>query len=136
MFITKYGHPWASVTEVIVTRNERDEPVTKIVGEDSAITKEFRKLLHVVDETAAKEAKLRSSKLPAKLLRRGRGFYALRHAFETIAGESRDQVAVDSIMGHADYTMAGVYRERISDDRLLAVTNYVHDWLFPKNETI
>jgi hypothetical protein len=28
--------------------------------------------------------------------------------------------------------MAGVYRERISDERLLAVTNYVYSWLFPR----
>ena len=57
------------------------------------------------------------------------GFYALRHTFETIAGESRDQVAVGHIMGHVDASMAGVYRERISDDRLLAVSKTVRDWL-------
>ena len=42
----------------------------------------------------------------------------LRHVFETIGGESRDQVAVDHIMGHADQSMAAHYRERISDERL------------------
>ncbi len=52
-----------------------------------------------------------------KLHRPGLGFYALRHTFETIGGESRDQIAVNHIMGHADHTMAGVYRERISDER-------------------
>jgi integrase len=60
----------------------------------------------------------------------GRGFYCLRHAFETIGGDSRDQVAVDHIMGHARDDMASVYRERISDDRLRAVTDHVHKWLF------
>jgi integrase len=59
-----------------------------------------------------------------------RNFYALRHTFETVAGESRDQVAVDAIMGHVDSSMAGEYRECISDERLVAVTNHVHTWLF------
>ena len=133
VFITKYGYPWTSESEVIVTRNEQDEPVTKIVGEDSPITKEFRKLIAAVDEAADQEAKRRRVKVPVKLHRRGRNFYALRHTFETIAGESRDQVAVDFIMGHADYTMAGVYRERISDERLRDVVNVVRSWLFPQN---
>ena len=60
------------------------------------------------------------------------GFYTLRHVFETIGGESRDQVAVNAIMGHVDSTMAGVYRERISDERLQAVTETVRTWLWPK----
>jgi len=58
-----------------------------------------------------------------------RGFFALRHTFETIAGESRDQVAVDAIIGHDDGSMASVYRERISDERLLAVAEFVRIWL-------
>jgi len=64
------------------------------------------------------------------LKRPGVAFYALRHTFETIAGDSRDQVAVDFIMGHARDDMASVYRERIDDDRLLTVVQHVHDWLF------
>ena len=64
--------------------------------------------------------------------REGVSFYALRHTFETIAGESRDQVAVDAIMGHADPSMGAVYRERISDDRLKAVAEHIRKWLWPK----
>jgi integrase len=60
-----------------------------------------------------------------------RNFYALRHTFETIGGESKDQVAVDAIMGHARDDMASLYRERISDERLKAVTDHIHAWLFP-----
>ena len=82
---------------------------------DSPVTKEFRKLLDDAD-----------------LHRPGIGFYTLRHVFETVAGESRDQVAVDHIMGHARDDMASVYRERISDDRLLTVVEHVRNWLFPK----
>jgi integrase len=58
------------------------------------------------------------------------GFYTLRHCFETIGGESKDQVAVNSIMGHVDSSMAGHYRERISDERLRAVAEHVRGWLF------
>ena len=64
------------------------------------------------------------------LKRPGRNFYALRHTFETIGGESIDQVAVDHVMGHDRGDMASVYRERISDERLIAVTNHVREWLF------
>ena len=60
----------------------------------------------------------------------GLNFGALRHTFETIGGECKDQVAVDSLMGHSRGDMASVYRERISEDRLRAVTNTIHEWLF------
>jgi integrase len=57
-------------------------------------------------------------------------FYALRHTFETIGGDAKDQIAVDHVMGHARDDMASVYRERISDERLQAVTEHVRAWLF------
>ena len=57
-------------------------------------------------------------------------FYALRHTFETIAGESRDQVAVNAGMGHVDTTMAAAYRERVLEVRLKAVVETVRAWLF------
>jgi integrase len=63
--------------------------------------------------------------------RPGINFYALRHTFETIGGEARDQVAVDHIMGHVRDDMASVYRERISDEQLRTVTDHVRAWLFP-----
>ena len=69
------------------------------------------------------------------LKRPGLSFYCLRHTFETVAGESLDQVGVNSIMGHADGTMAGVYRERVTDARLRAVTDHVRQWLFGDTET-
>ena len=82
---------------------------------DSPISKEMAKLLKKLS-----------------LQQKGRGFYALRHTFETIGGESRDQVAVNHIMGHADQSMSAHYRERISDERLQAVAATVREWLFRK----
>ncbi len=81
---------------------------------DNPISKETRKLLDALGINGS------------------RNFYAFRHTFETIGGESKDQVAVDHIMGHARDDMASLYRERISDERLKAVTDYVRKWLFGK----
>lgn len=79
----------------------------------SSIAQEFRKITE-----------------QAGCYRSGVGFYALRHVFETIGGNSKDQVAVDHIMGHKRNDMASVYRTRVEDDRLLAVTDHIHAWLF------
>ena len=77
---------------------------------DAPISKEMRKLLDALG------------------LKGNRNFYALRHTFETIGGEAKDQVAVDYIMGHSRDDMASVYRERISDARLKAVSDHVRAW--------
>ena len=69
------------------------------------------------------------------LHRNGLNFYAIRHTFETIGGDSLDQVAVDAIMGHTRSDMASAYRERIENARLVAVVNHVHKWLFGDHET-
>jgi integrase len=66
--------------------------------------------------------------------RRGLNFYGLRHCFETHGGESKDQVAVDSIMGHVDGTMAANYRHGVSDERLVAVVKCVRLWLWPPED--
>ncbi len=67
-----------------------------------------------------------------KLKQPGLQFYALRHTFRTVADATKDVVAIDRIMGHADHSMGGRYRQRIDDDRLKAVTNSVRVWLFPR----
>ena len=99
-FITKQGNPFV-----------RLGPSGK--SNIDHLTSEFSKLL-----------------VASGLKRKGLGFYALRHGFETIAGESRDQPAVDAIMGHEDGSMSSRYRERISDERLESVVNHVRSWLF------
>ena len=112
VFVTKYGQPWSKDTST------------------NPVSQEFRKLLDSIDSAAAGDAKIRKVKPPAKLHRPGLGFYALRHGFETIAGGSCDQVAVNFIMGHVDSSMASEYRERIDDERLQAVVDHVRDWLY------
>ena len=108
VFVTKYGGRWGKVTI-----GEPDANGKLKLTNDDPIAKEFVKLTKRL-----------------KLHRAGLAFYALRHTFETIGGDARDQVAVDHIMGHAQDDMASVYRERISDERLKAVTDHVHQWLF------
>jgi integrase len=106
VFLTAYGNRWLTV------RTQKQEDGTIKVRCDDSVSKETRKVM----------AKLR--------LNGHRSFYALRHSFRTIADESRDQPAVDFVMGHARDDMASVYRERIDDSRLIAVSEHVRHWLF------
>jgi integrase len=110
LFITKYGKPWGTRT-----CSEPDEKGKVHKNADDPVCKEFNKLL-----------------VALKLKRPGLSFYCLRRGFETIGGGSRDQVAVDAVMGHARDDMASVYRERIDDARLVAVTEHVRSWLMGK----
>jgi integrase len=113
IFITKYGNPW--VTTTLEERKQKDGTTKTVVVNNDALAKEFTKLLK-----------------DAGLKKKGVSFYALRHVFETIAGETKDQVVVDRIMGHVDPSMAAGYREKIGDARLKAVADHVHAWLFGK----
>jgi integrase len=85
---------------------------------DQTLAKEFSKLLRALHING----------------RKGLGFYTLRHTFRTVADETKDQPAVDFIMGHEVSHMSSVYRETISDERLRAVTDHVRKWLFPQAE--
>ncbi len=105
-FLTRTGKPW------VRTQLARDGGKAEWSAVDS-VGLMFGRLLTSLD-----------------LKRPGLNFYALRHTFETIAGESRDQVAVDAVMGHDDGSMASRYRERIGDERLRAVVDHVRGWLF------
>jgi integrase len=108
VFITKYGKRWVRV------KPKRNESGNEKAGVPiDSVRMEFDKLLSAL-----------GSKRPDL------SFYAIRHTFRTIADRSKDQPAVDHLMGHVRDDMASVYRERIDDDRLEAVVKVVHDWLF------
>jgi integrase len=60
----------------------------------------------------------------------GFGAYTARHVFRTVADGSKDQPAIDFIMGHADDSMADNYRQSIDNKRLISVSDHVRLWLF------
>ena len=66
------------------------------------------------------------------LTRKGRNFYSLRRTFETVGGNSQDQVAVNYSMGHEDESMATVYCQGIDDQRLIDVAEHVRQWLWTR----
>ncbi len=112
VFLTATGLPW-----------HRDKS-------DSPISKKFGDLLRSIDKTAEAQALERKFPVPEKLKRNGVNFYALRHTFATIGAGTRDQVAANYLMGHADHSMAAIYRETIDDSRFVAITEFVRAWLF------
>jgi integrase len=126
---------WAETIEALEAAIER-RPTPKDETHDQLVFVTSRGLSWgkaIADNPIAKET--------SKLLKRlgmkqpGLGFYSVRHTFETVGGDSRDQVAVSHLMGHspAASDMSARYRERIVDARLNAVTDHVRDWLYPKS---
>jgi integrase len=111
VFLTRLGQPWV--------RYKFDE--TKDEGGNLTVRG------RATDSIATETTKLLTT---LGIKRPGLSFYALRHTFETVAGATADQVAVNSIMGHVDASMAAEYREQIDDERLEAVVNHVHAWLY------
>lgn len=102
VFITKYGQPWFKEGD---HENARSQ---------SPLSAEFRKLCQTHG-----------------LHQPGRGFYSLRHVFQTV-GEEAGETATRFLMGHAEDSMSERYREFIADARLKAVVEHVRGWLFGK----
>lgn len=117
LFITKHGAAWVRYH----TNGDPDKPKGCAVDN---VSREFQKIKTVAGVNGER-----------------RGFYALRHTFETIGGETGDQKAVDFIMGHAPHAtdMSAVYREWTGDSReharLKRVTDHVRSWLYPPKAT-
>jgi integrase len=130
-FLTARGQRWVRTYQRVDTDERTGAKIDRGSTPDDAIGKEFAKLLARMDKAAEAKAEEEGTTPPPRLKRPGRAFYALRHGFETIGGEAKDQVAMDAIMGHADESMAARYREGISDERLRAVVDHVRVWLFP-----
>ena len=110
-FLTPKRRPW-----VMVQRKKQQEGAPPTFVSWDAVRVEFKKILTHLEING----------------RRRLGFYTFRHVFETQAGESCDQVAVDAVMGHVDSSMAANYRHGVSDECLRAVVAVVHNWLFGK----
>ena len=124
----------AALKEAIATRpNPRDESLshlTFITRKGDMFVRATEKGTNI-DGVAQEMAKL--LKL-TDLSGNGRSFYSLRHTFETIGGDTADQIATDFLMGHAPDSsdMAAVYRKTVFAARLERVVNHVRAWLFPK----
>ncbi len=111
VFLTPAGHP---VVRDVVPRNKEKAEAGATTHLDT-VSQAFTALLKAVGLNGC------------------RGFYALRHTFQTIGEQTGDFPAVSAIMGHAPKAgdMSAVYRERIDDARLIAVSNHVRAWLWP-----
>lgn len=109
VFVTKYGRRWVRY------RPARDE--TKTGAWVDGVRLMFNRLLKSLD-----------------LHQPGVSFYALRHTFQTVAEGCGDMPAVARVMGHGDDSMADRYRERIDVERLQAISDHVHEWLWPKTK--
>lgn len=109
VFITKYGYRWRRV----LPSDDEKKPGTPI----DAVAQEYTKLVTRLG------------------LKRAGSFYGLRSIHRTISEDAADQRASDFLMGHVDESMAERYRDsekgRPSDARLRAVTETIHEWLFP-----
>jgi integrase len=111
-FVTRCGDSWYKGAAPAL--REMEPARAAAVARDNPVSKEFAKLLKAQG-----------------LQRPGLNFYALRHPFETVRSDAKDQVAVEHIMGHARDDLASVYREEIDDSRLKAVTDHVRARVFP-----
>ena len=68
------------------------------------------------------------------MTREAADFYDLRRTCASIGIQCNDDDAVRTVMGHkrGSSDMLGVYnRLQVSDERLRAVSDHIHDWLFP-----
>ena len=70
-------------------KRKKDGSLTQAGAPANALGQEFAKVLRALG-----------------LKRPGVSLYAIRHSFETIGGDTGDQIAVDAIMGHVPTGMS------------------------------
>ncbi len=113
-----------------IAKNDADDPLCFLTSHGVPVWWQASKSngeVYLCDNVSKAFSKLATK---CEVDRADRGFYSLRRTFETVAGATKDQIAVDYIMGHADESMAAVYRQGIDDQRLIDVGQHVHKWLF------
>jgi integrase len=103
LFITRWGNPWMQAgapTKVVCDKCDSifDPDQAKArCPKCNAVAPPRRTLASSTDSVGNEFLKLFRL---AKIERRGRGFYSLRHTFRTVADEVGDRPAIDKIMGH------------------------------------
>lgn len=117
---------------VLPKRPETDDPNLEPLA---FLTKKKRPLVHFVTKTGSPVDSV--GQAFGKLLRKleikdeGVNFYAIRHTFETVAGDTKDKDAIDALMGHAEMPddMSAAYLEFVPDERKRAVVDHIRKWL-------
>jgi integrase len=112
VFLTSRRNRFVRTTEVYTT-DEQGRKVLKAANITDEVGPAFGRLLTTLE-----------------MKKDGINFYSLRHTFRTVADASKDFPAVRLVMGHVDSSIDAVYRESIEDERLVAVANFVRNWLF------
>jgi len=125
-----------TVTALREVLAQRPKPEDEVDAHIVFLQANGRRWLRETEKSRRDNVSLHFRKLLADvgIERPGLNFYTLRHVHRTIADGSRDLVACDIIMGHSDSSMASHYRERVDDNRLMAVSEHVRNWLFPKKD--
>ncbi len=122
----------AAMTQRPIAKNDADDPLCFLTSHGVPVWWQSSKSngeVYLCDNVSKGFSKLA---VKCGVERADRGFYSLRRTFETVAGASKDQIAVDYMMGHFDASMGAVYRQGIDDQRLIDVGQHVHKWLFGK----
>jgi integrase len=102
----------------------------KSSNDDLVFRTKYGKSWHTDTKASPLSAEFRKLCKDAGVYQEARGFYALRHTFQTIGDETGDYLAVKQVMGHIDGSISATYRERFPDAQLVAIVNHVHGWLY------